>query len=279
MARGLIIGAVALLVILGGVFFYIFSNLGDLLEAAIEEYGPEMTQSDVAVDDVELSPQNGEGEIKGFTVDNPDGYETEEAVSVGSIALAVDPGSLTENVIIIRKLHVTQPSVTVEIAEDGSTNLEHIQKNVMEYVENLQKQMAGEGSGGDGTDKAEPAGEEQKFILEDFRLTDGEVTVHSKFLNLGEISSDLPNISMQNIGKSEGGLTGGELAAVLVKKIQGSAMNVVQGLNIGDVNKLLEGGVEALSQQGMENLGKSVEEGLGGAAGEAGEALKGLFGN
>ncbi|MGB0920931.1 MAG: hypothetical protein ACPG1C_06350 [Alphaproteobacteria bacterium] len=280
MTRGLMIAGALLVLILGGALAYLLTNAGEILESAIESYGPEMTQSDVTVDDVDLSPTDGEGEIKGFEVDNPDGYETKKALTLGSIALGIDPATIGEDVIVIRKVHVTQPSVTVEIAEDGSTNLEHLQRNVMAYVENLQKaveEQTGGGSSGGGANDGTESGVEQKFILEDFRLTGGEVTVHSKFLNLGEISSDLPDILMSDIGKRQGGMTGGELAAVLLDKVKGDALGAVQRLDLADVNKMLDGGVDALKQQGLDRIDKELGEGAGQAVEELGKAFGDMF--
>lgn len=264
MGRGLLIGGALLLLLLGGALVVLFQQLDVVLERGIETYGPEMTQSDVNVDDVELSPADGEGEIKGFSVDNPKGYSTPQAMSVASIALGVDTGTIGDDVIVIRKVHVTDPQVTVEIAEDGSTNLEHLQRNVMEYVDRVSKAVEEQtgGSGGDGGGEAAEAGPEQKFILEDFRLTGGEITVHSKFLNLGEISSDLPDILMSDIGKQEGGMTGGELAAVLMTKIQKDAMKSVQRLDLKDVNNLMKGGLDALKGGQMEGAGEEMNKAI-----------------
>lgn len=263
MGRGLLIGGALLVLLLGAVLGYLLTNAGEILESAIESYGPEMTQSDVSVDDVDLSPTDGEGEIKGFEVDNPEGYETKKAMTLGSIALGVDPSTIGDDVVVIRKVHVTDPKVTVEIREDGSTNLQHIQRNVMDYVNRVSKAVEEQtgGSGGDGGETAE-AGPEQKFILEDFRLTGGEVKVRSKFLNLGDVSSDLPDIKMSNIGKAEGGMTGGELAAVLMTKIQNDAMRSVQRLDLKDVNNLMRGGLDALKNGQMDGAGEEMNKAI-----------------
>src|SRR6202000_495394 len=88
------IGLVVLLVIIAGVSWYLYSNLDSYVKAAIEKYASDATQTAVRVDSVKISLSTGEGTITGLTVANPDGYSSAKAVSIGTILMRLDIGSV-----------------------------------------------------------------------------------------------------------------------------------------------------------------------------------------
>lgn len=247
MKKGLLIGGgvfIAAIVIVVGL---VFAGLDSIIKGAIESYGPDMTQSDVSVDEVDLST-SGEGSIKGMSVDNPEGFESEKAFSLSSIDVAIDTDTLTDDVVTIKKIIINQPEITYEIQKGGRTNLNAIMDNVNAYIEQLTGPSSGEGGASDDQESAE--GEGQKFIVEHLRVEGGKVAVVASGLGLGEVSANLPTIDMKDIGKKKGGASAGEIVEALMAKIDSGALGAVQGLNIGDLNGLLQQGLDSLNIQG-----------------------------
>lgn len=60
MLKKILIGVVALVIVAGVGLYFLYSNLGGILKAAIEKYGAEATQASVSVDSVTLSPTDGQ---------------------------------------------------------------------------------------------------------------------------------------------------------------------------------------------------------------------------
>jgi hypothetical protein len=66
-------------------------------------------------------------------VGNPEGFDTEQAFSLGEIHFTVDQDSLATDIIVVKTLRIIAPEVTIEPARGGS-NLDRIQENVLSYL-------------------------------------------------------------------------------------------------------------------------------------------------
>src|SRR5512146_2427424 len=99
-ARNVIVLAVALILLAGGgALWWLYASRDALIKRAIEHFGPELTGVSVRVASVKLEPLDGRGAIKGLEIGNPPGYKAPHAISLGEIALAVEPSSLTSSVV------------------------------------------------------------------------------------------------------------------------------------------------------------------------------------
>jgi len=98
MKRGIIIGVVAVVAVLGIGVFVLYSSLGDLIKAAVERVGSEATQASVTLDGVDLDATSGKGALRGFKVGNPKGFETPAAFTLGSVSLHLDAGKAVEEI-------------------------------------------------------------------------------------------------------------------------------------------------------------------------------------
>src|SRR5690242_3018273 len=113
--RNLVLLVAALLVLgVGGALWWLYASRDALIKRAIERFGPELTGVSVKVGSVKLEPLDGRGAIRGLSVGNPSGYKTPHALSLGEMRLAVDPASLTSDVVHIREISLEAPSITYE---------------------------------------------------------------------------------------------------------------------------------------------------------------------
>jgi uncharacterized protein involved in outer membrane biogenesis len=275
MLKKILIALVAVVVIAGAGLFFLYSNLDSILKAAIEKYGTEATQAQVAVNDVSLSPTSGEGSITGLTVANPAGFSTPRAFDLGNITLKVDTSSLTKNPIVIRQVLIQAPKVTYERANQGG-NLEKLQQNVSAYA-------GGQGDRGSTGSSSAPSSsgsspttaekkDEKKFIIEDLQMIDGQVTATASLLQGRQLSAKLPTIRLRDIGKDKGGATPAEISQRVIGALASESSKVA----IAELQK-------ALPQLGLGNLGASgtaggVQEKLENVAPGAGERLRGILG-
>lgn len=271
MKRVLIIGGVVIVAIVVVVAYTLYSSLDSIIAAGIEKYGSQYTGTAVRVGGVDLDPVSGKGEINGFSVANPAGFETPTAIDVGTIALAVDIGSVTGDPIVIKEIVIDKPRVTYEIGANGNN------------IDALARHVESEIGSGEGKGKGAPEGGGRKLIIEDLYVKGGEVSVSATGLGGKTVTADLDNIHLRNIGKGEGGVSQEQVAAIIAATLFKWVGVAIKGVNLEDIMKVIGdnvgGGPMRAKEAGRaigkeaEGAGKAIEKGVG----EAADKLKSLF--
>lgn len=216
--------AVLLLIVTAVLYIWLANPLNALVKSAIEKYGSEMTQAQVSVSGVDLSPTDGKGVLSGLALGNPKGFKSKHALKAGRIELALEPGSLTRDVVLIHKIHVDAPYISYEKNDKGVTNFDAIQRNVQSYV-GVSKKASKEEK------KAET-----RMIIESLVIRNAKVNYN----NLMDLK--LPDIHLRNIGKRSGGATSAEVTRAIVSELnkqlaitlaKSAAVGAVGGVAIG----------------------------------------------
>jgi len=198
----LIAGGILVVIVVIGVSF-LGSNLDSIVKKAITRVGSEMTGVSVDVDKVALALADGRGEIGGLVVENPRGYKGPHAFKLGSIVLDLDTASATKDVVVIKELTIEAPDIVYDKGTDGS-NVEAIQRNIDEYGK----------THGDEDKTARDDAAAKRFIIESLQIRNGKIRLTGR-----DTVIDLPPLQMRDVGKSRGGMTGAEIASVVVKQM------------------------------------------------------------
>ena len=244
MKRRLIIGGVILVAIFAVLFYGVYTSLDSIVKVAIEDYGSEITQTTVTLDEVKISLTDGQGAIRGLSVGNPEGFTTGHSFQLGEIQLALDVGTITGDPVVVKEILINKPAVTYELGSDGS-NIAAIQRNVQAYM--------GPGDSSKGDTREGP-----KLVIENLYIKGGEVTVKATVLKDRELGTRLPDIHVKDIGKEKGGTSPGEVAKQIMAHLTKGVGSAVATLNLdqlGDAaeeaatgaKEKLEGGVEGAS--------------------------------
>jgi len=264
MKKWLYIGIGAIVVVFAIIIFGI-SNLGPIIKKAVNAYGPQITKTELHVDDVGISIFSAEAKIKKFFLGNPSGFKTPSAMEVGSVLVDVDEKSLSGDTIIVDRIEVIHPQITYE--KRGKTdNFNSILRNITQT------------SVSENRSKKEDAG--KKLIIRNFIVREGNVNLELSVYGLGDkkINVPLPDLHLKDIGKKENGASPAEafkdVFAALYGKITSPA--VTDALN----KQLMSMGVNigSIGEDALKKLGESAvqsEEGLK----EVGKKIKGIFGN
>ena len=117
-----------ILVVLGVIGFGLF--IDSAIKKGVETIGPQIAKVEIKLDGVSLSILSGAGKVKGLVVGNPEGYKTPHAASVGSASVAVVPGSLFSDKIVIKSIRVEAAEIIYEGGLLGGDNLHKILDNV-----------------------------------------------------------------------------------------------------------------------------------------------------
>jgi len=249
------------------------SKLGPIVKMAVNTYGPKITGTEVKVDDVGISLFSGEAKLEKFLIGNPSGFKSPSAMKVGSVYVHVDEGSLPTNTIVIKKIEVVGPEITYE--ERGKTD------NFRALLANVQKNVPQ----GEATKKEpEKQGPGKKLIIDDLIIKQGKVNlavdVPGGIVGGKQISTDLPEIHLTDIGKNTGGSSPAAVAKEIFETLYAkiTAPNVIGALNdqLKNLGGTVTQAVGGAAQEGLKGA-TGVVEGAGKEAGGVTGTLKGLF--
>lgn len=233
-------------------------NLGSLIKTVTEEYGPQITKTDVRLDSADISILSGSGSLSGFLLGNPKGYTMPSAVECDTIRVKVVKDSLTTDKIIIEEIFIDGPVISYE--KKGSTdNFKTIVNNINQTVAGEKKAAKSEKTGETGQSDAG-----KTIQINNFIVTNGKINIGGSLLNTfgdGGVGIALPDLHLKDIGKDKETSPAQAFAIVLEKMT-------------GDIT----GSITQVGQKLKKSLGKAVE-GVTGGSDSVGKAVKGLFGD
>jgi hypothetical protein len=223
--------------------------LGSIVKKGVNVAGPRITQTEVVLEDAQISPFSGKGTLKGLTVGNPAGWTTPRAFYLGEIAIEMEPRSLRGEFIQINSIVIDQPEITFE-TRITTSNLQDLLKNIQRYsaAQPTPGTKPAEPTPAPTEPSAEPAppAEPVKLAVKNFQLRNAKVIVAGAGTS---VPVEIPLIEMKELGTREGGLTPQQLAVAVIKEISaqvaavGARKAAEQGLfdKAGkELNKLLK---------------------------------------
>jgi hypothetical protein len=202
--------------------------LDRIVKTGIETIGPRVTKVSVKLDTVSLSLFSGGGTIKGLVVGNPQGFKTPQAISVGQATLALEPGSLLSDKVIINTINLQAPEITYE------TDLKR--NNLSQLLQNVQEAAGGAENKPQQPSEPKQAKPAKKLQVDDFLITGGKVHVNVTALSGGAATVALPNIHLKDLGKGPDGITAAELTKLVLDAIEKRATQAASGA-IADIGK------------------------------------------
>lgn len=243
--------------VVGGIAYYLFQNMDALLKDAIETYGTEAVGTKVSLDDIQVELREGRVSLTGLVIDNPPGYTSDYAMSLGKAVVQLNYDSIQKKVIILDEIMVDAPSI---IAEEK--NMKDI--NLKDLSDNLKKGTS---------EEVDPVPEEQEPTADPSNAT---LLMVRKFTfsnaNLSLISSEygdrnmvMPTINVADLGAPDG-VTPDVLAQQMMRQI------------LDQANKMIKKEVKkAAKKKVQEKAEKELEKHLSDDDKEKLEGLKSLF--
>jgi hypothetical protein len=265
---------VALVVVVGGAFVFLLSNIDSIVKTAVEEVGSDVTKVKVSLDKADISVTSGKAALSGLTVGNPQGFKGDYAFQLGAVAVALDTGSIGKQPIVIKEVRITSPKVIYEMNNQGGSNVDAIKKNVDASTGTGTAKGSGPtqtGGGGSSGGAKKPASDEPKLVIENVYITGGEVGVAAEFLGGRKMGAPLPSIHLKDIGKKNNGATASEVAEQIMAALTRNSTQAVAGLNLQnlmkgiDPSKAVEGvkGTVGDPSKAVEGAGDSMKKLLG----------------
>ena len=247
----LALGAVAVAVLVA--MFFLYSSLNRVVEAAIEKVGSDLTQTTVVLDEVSISPSSGRGTLRGFRVTNPQGFNDSSAFAFDQATVVIDVSTLTDDPVVIEHLIIENPQVTYEIGRDND--------NISVLKENVDRYGTGAGAGLAVDDDSQSP----SFIIRDLQLTGGSVAITASGLEDSIVSSNLPDIRLENVGTQGNSASPEEIVTQVLAKLSTAVAGAVRNVDV-------EGLSETAGEQ-ADQIGEALRQG----GQKAKEALENLF--
>ncbi len=196
----ILIVVVLVLLAAGGIYYY----AGTIIKTTVEKYAPQVTQTTVKLDSIDLSLLQGKISLNGLSVSNPKDYGAAKAFGLGGIYVSFDPKSLLSDKIVINQIIIDKTAVDVEATyKDGqiTSNLTEIQKNVESFIAkntSASSPKAEEQPTQPTSDAKTESAPAKQVVIRDLQINNSELTVGVLKKTL---TVPLPNIHQQNIGE------------------------------------------------------------------------------
>ena len=216
-----------------GVAWWLNRGLDGIVQRAIGHYGSQMTGSRVAVDAVELRTVDGRGVIRGLVVGNPAGFRAPHAIKVGVIDVSLDARTIADPVVVIKRIVIESPDVIYEKGE-SQTNFEAIQQHIAQALGT----SANRSDSGTGSSSGS-----RRLIVQELVIRNARAQATAAGLAGQSISTTLPDITLRDIGREQGGVTPAQLGQIVTKAL---TQRLVASLGFERAFKSLGGRVKGL---------------------------------
>ena len=202
-----IIGVLALLLLV--VLLLCPLWLGPVAGLVANSVVPGITVTEFNVEKIRINPYTGSLRVEKLRLANPKGYGAEDAVALDLLSVKIAPMSVFKDTILVNDVTLENPYVSY-LDNDGTNNFDQIIANV-----NAGKTAKEE-------EKAEEVTEEvegKKVMVEHLAITGTRV-------RYGLITLPIPNVVLNGIGASQGGVTIESVGLEIWEKIKSSFSSV-----------------------------------------------------
>lgn len=206
----------------------VHESINHYVRDALVNHGSAITGVPITIGSLDISPTSGLGSMNYLVISNPPGFTTAYALRTDEIQLSLAPETVNQEVVLIRRVAIIAPDMTYERL-NGSSNIDLIQKNIAATLARR------------NPDKTV----NKKFIIEEFRLMQGKARVNPGFLGAPGFTVNLPDLTLHDMGKAQGGLPPAELATEIAKAVKKQLLSSITPANVSisvkeTAGKLLE---------------------------------------
>ena len=243
-----IAGGIVLLIVVAVII--LMQRLDSIVETAIERHGTEAAGTPVQVDRVNISLQDGEGTVRGVTIQNPEGFPREPIFRLGRISITLDKDSLIDDIPVVENVQIREPFFLYMVNREGEINLNVLRNYLQGHT------------GAEGKSEGETEGDPPRIRISRVTIEKGQGVLDLSAVGGKRMTVDLPALTLTDLG-GENGLTPGQVTERLLAALAEKVSEVAAQAGVEDI----------LRGQG-ESLQKEVEDMVPGTS----EALKKMLG-
>lgn len=251
-----------LILVVGGVAWYVLSNINAIVKDVVETKGSEVLQTPVGLKLVDIKLLDGSAKLGLFTIDNYQGFNQPHILSFDEITVDIDPKSVNQSVIVLDEVTVSGVSVIAE--QLGTTT------NLQTLLDKLPKSEA---EAEQSEDTSAPA-QEVLLAIKKLNFIGNSLSLATE--DYGKHDLNLPTITRTNLGSESNGLTPEQLAKAIVKPLIEEAQDKLEKSLVDLAKKELEDRYGEQVDKEKEKLKSKLEDELGVDSEEVDSKLKDL---
>lgn len=248
---------VGLLIFIVIVVVVVLMYLGSIIAEATRTFGTAATGTKVAVESVNVSLLKGDLAVKKLSIDNPQGYQTQQAFSFDLVSVDLDVNSLFTDTIIVNKIEIANVKIDFEPTLKGGSNLSDLKNNIMKFAKGDENAAPKEPEPEVEDHSAKKA--DKKVIIKSFIINKGEIRVSSSMLKTS-VALPLARMELNNIGQEKDMAEAvseifNEIVETVVKTV---ASAKIEGLNLDVITKELPDKAEKIGKDITKDLKKTI---------------------
>ena len=201
MKKAIAILLVLLLVVGGGVWYFVSFRMDSMVASNIESRASASLGTQVTVGTVKTDIKGGSLTISNITIANPPGFRNKNAFSLNDIEAAIDYSNYD-----IKRLVIDNPEIVIEEL-GGETNFSRIKAGIESQGAESESESESE------SDPAADGKEEPIFVIHHFRMNDSRASFESESLD------QYSNLKIDAIELSNIKGTPSELSKIIFNKI------------------------------------------------------------
>src|SRR3546814_10217063 len=102
--KKVLIGLGVLVAVVAIGVYVLLGSLNDIVKAAVEKAGSDLSQTDVRLDEVDIELASGKGALRGFRVTNPDGFSDGDAFRFAEVSVTLDLATVRSDPVVIEEV-------------------------------------------------------------------------------------------------------------------------------------------------------------------------------
>ncbi|MDY5954875.1 MAG: hypothetical protein SPK06_05535 [Kiritimatiellia bacterium] len=237
----ILLGTVVLLLLVGTF------ALGSIVRVAAVKLGGQMLKTPVAIESCRITPWNGRIVMRGFSIDNPDGYSSDKLAAFDELIFQVSIPSVLDKTqpIIINEITIRGPRIAYETKTSQPSNFDALMEALKSP--NATAPEAASGASEAPQDAPEEPAQPRKVIIEHFEMAGGKISYRAGLLANRAIPLPLPTIRLDGIGAKSQGV---------------SAVEAISEIMISTGKGIVEAVADAATGigSGLKEMGKTLQK-------------------
>ncbi len=184
--------------VLGAAAYWLMGNLDDIVHEQIEVQGTKVLGVPVSVDAVTLKLLDGFGEIRGFSVANPQGFSANSLLGFDAVRLDIDTAQLSTTPLVIEEITIDSASALYELNAQAQGNVNVLLDQLKRNAPASKPQQASE------TAASGDAGSDLRLVVKQVVVKDTRLKLDLTAIGQKAYDETLPTFTARDIGGSEG---------------------------------------------------------------------------
>jgi hypothetical protein len=217
----------------------LYFSINWIARSGVEKFGPKLTQTRVRIEGLDISPLSGKGVVRGILIENPDGFETENAIKLEEVRVTVDLASLFSERFVIKEIVVRAPEITYE-TNGNTNNIKIIFDNVRSFARDTER---GAGVRERREFEKRPTWKNRRVQINRFVVRNARINMSETPFGGGRRTLSMGEVHLRNIGAGEDGKTVsevfGEIFEAMNRTISGTVSDMEDSRPEGSESSLM----------------------------------------